>query len=262
LITFHRAFRGDGGLSLFHTDIGETSYRAAAQRVRMLAPDARDVLDIGCGDGKLLAEIASEFDNDVNLHGVDLSDDQVARARASLPLATIRCADAADDLGKARFDVIVAHFSLLIMTRVRRVLTNTAAALRPGGTVALLTEDPSVPDSIFALVRSGLVPVVHHLPGLRMAIPEREPVERDDALLTLLEDVGLRDHHVERFTMRAVLSRDQLWDFARSTYLVGLLEDAVQRELRTSLEAQAGAALSEDGRIPVTLPLRFVSARA
>jgi trans-aconitate methyltransferase len=262
VVAFHRAFRDEGPLALFRTAGGETSYRVAAQRVHDLVPHARDVLDIGCGDGRLLAEIAREYHDGIILHGVDLCDDQVSRARVRLPRATVRCADAADDLGKERFDVVAGHFSLLIMARVRRVLTNAAAALRSGGAVAFLTEDLSVADSIFALVGPALVAMNQRLPALRTAIPEREPVERDDALLSLLEDVGLRGPRVERFAMQAVFSREQLWEWTRCTYLVGLLEPTAQHELRRELEVHAEAAAQSNGRIPVTLPLRFVSARA
>ncbi|HUA09558.1 MAG TPA: class I SAM-dependent methyltransferase [Candidatus Acidoferrales bacterium] len=262
VVAFHRAFGDENPASLFRTADGDTSYRVAARRVRELAPHARDVLDIGCGNGSLLAEIERAYDDGIRLHGIDLSGDEVARAHANLPRASILCADAASDFGKARFDVIVAHFSLLIMARVRKVLANAAAALRSGGAVAFITEDVSVEDSIFALAGSAFAALRHRLPAIGTPIPEREPVERDDALLSLLEDAGLRDARIERFVMRATLSREQLWEWVRHTYIVGLLDHTMQRELREALDVRADAAAGADGRMTIALPLRFVTARA
>jgi len=56
--------------------------------------DAGDVLDVGCGGGWLLAELAVAGVDPARLHGVDLIADRVAAARRRIQGADLRRADA------------------------------------------------------------------------------------------------------------------------------------------------------------------------
>ncbi|HTU71670.1 MAG TPA: class I SAM-dependent methyltransferase [Candidatus Baltobacteraceae bacterium] len=264
LITFHRAFADatSGTISLFRADGGATSYELLARRVRELAPQAHDVLDLGCGNGTLLAQIARAYGKDITLHGVDLSEDEIARARRVAPLALLRCADAADGLGQNTYDVVLAHLTLAIVSRLRTVVERIHAALRPGALFACIVEDLGAPESIFRIVGAALASLGADWPSFRLVIPEREAIEHDEGLSSLLTAAGFHEQLIERTVLRSTLSLDQLWTFTRNMYPFGLLERPMQDALRDRLFAFASEIGGSNGYVTTSLPLRLVTARA
>ncbi len=122
LVAFHRTFPDVTGeaLGAFRTDDGATSYELAARRLRAIAPNARRILDVGCGDGRLLELL------DRTYHG--------------------------ENLGRKNYDAIVAHLSLTIMSRLGDALARVAAALGSGGVFLAITEDLAAEDSILRFV--------------------------------------------------------------------------------------------------------------
>jgi SAM-dependent methyltransferase len=165
-------------------------------------------------------------------------------------------------MGQNSYDAVVSHLVFMVMSRPRRVLENAHAALRAPGILAFVTEDLSTKDSILTLGRSMLTSLRETLPAFAPVIPQREPIERDDVLLALLDDIGLPHHAIERFELRASLSRDQVWTFLGQTYAFGLLEAPLRYELRASLDAMLGEISESGAATSMTLPLRLVVARA
>ncbi len=265
LLAFHHRYDDvtSGVVSLFRTSEGETSYQVLARRVRELAPDARDVLDIGCGDGTLLVALAREYGAGLILHGVDLSPDEIDRARKRIPAATLQVLDAAtNDLGRNAYDVVVSHLVFMIMTGLRDVLVHARAALRPRGILAFVTEELSAQESIVTFARSVLGSLRTQLPAFVPIVPDREPIERDEALRALLNGAGFGDCTIERLELQAALSREQAWTFVEHTYALGLLDPSIQRELRDHVAAAFAKIAGNDATVSMTLPLRLVVARA
>lgn len=98
-----------------------------------LQPGER-VLDVGCGCGVPAARLLAERGCDVL--GVDISDEQVRRARELVPEARFERADIADwQPSGGAFDAIVAFYSLIHVPRehLRALVPKLAAWLRPGG---------------------------------------------------------------------------------------------------------------------------------
>src|SRR5271155_5408107 len=93
LIAFHSRFENatSGPLSLMRTTEGETSYQILTRRVAEVAPAARAVLDIGCGDGLLLRKVRRAYSYPVELVGIDLCQVELDRARGMLDGATFVC---------------------------------------------------------------------------------------------------------------------------------------------------------------------------
>ena len=90
---------------------GIVDYRAAgAELTRLIRArnrDARSLLEVGCGTGAMLEQLAGEFD----LFGVDLSGEMLAIARSKPFTCAFRQADmAAFDLG-CTFDAVICMFS-------------------------------------------------------------------------------------------------------------------------------------------------------
>jgi SAM-dependent methyltransferase len=107
-----------------------------------------EVLDIGCGSGWLLAELAARGVGEGRLHGVDLIEARVAATGERLPGAEIRRADARSlPFEDGRFELVTMLTTLssaLGREPVAAILREVRRVISPGG-VALCYE-PWVPN--------------------------------------------------------------------------------------------------------------------
>jgi 2-polyprenyl-3-methyl-5-hydroxy-6-metoxy-1,4-benzoquinol methylase len=102
--------------------------------LRQRLPSGAGVLDLGCGCGVPLARGLAESGYQVT--GVDLSEVQIARARALVPQATFLRADAAQvEFPGESFDAVVCLYALihLPIESQPRLIRRIATWLRPGG---------------------------------------------------------------------------------------------------------------------------------
>ena len=95
-----------------------------------------DVLDVGCGGGWWLAQLARAGVPAQRLHGVDLIAERVERVRSSVPGARVEVADAAAlPFGDARFGVVLLLTTLSSAggpARRRALLVDARRVLAPG----------------------------------------------------------------------------------------------------------------------------------
>jgi cyclopropane fatty-acyl-phospholipid synthase-like methyltransferase len=102
--------------------------------------DGSHVLDLGCGNGvPATREIAKRH----TVTGVDLSSEQIRRARANVPQATFRCADVREvEFPAEEFDAIVALYLIdnVPAADYARLFQNLAKWLKPGGRILLSAE--------------------------------------------------------------------------------------------------------------------------
>jgi SAM-dependent methyltransferase len=111
---------------------------ALAAWIRTVAPEARTLLDVGCGTGGHLAEFERLG---FEVTGIDADLKMVALARARCPEAAIEPAPMTSfDLGK-RFDVVVSLFGTTAYARLPNHLDETiarcAAHLEAGGVIVI-----------------------------------------------------------------------------------------------------------------------------
>ncbi|MGQ0635632.1 MAG: class I SAM-dependent methyltransferase [Planctomycetaceae bacterium] len=104
------------------------------------------VLDIGCGTGQLLADVACRR-ADAQLHGVDLTFGMLAAARAQLATAGVEAAFVRGDsarlpFAEASFDLLVCTHSFHHYPDQRQVVGEFARVLSPGGLAMVLDGDP------------------------------------------------------------------------------------------------------------------------
>ena len=159
---------------------GESPVQAVIDAVLERAP--RTVLDIGCGDGGLAAELAVSVPGVV---AVDLSETMVSLARARGVDA--RVADIQDlPFPASSFDCVVAAWMLYHAAGLDRAIAETARVLTPTAPVTFTTENG----------RNALAPyfdtVIHRRIEGRVAFATREEV-RDYVASTIR-----RAHLVER----------------------------------------------------------------
>ena len=115
-----------------------------AELVEVLPARTKRVLDLGCGDGRLLALTLGARPEVVEAIGVDSSPPMLARARARFASDTrvsIFEHDLSDRLpALGVFDVVVSGFAIhhLAHDRKRSLLTEVTEMLRPGGAFANL----------------------------------------------------------------------------------------------------------------------------
>jgi len=98
------------------------------------------VLDVGCGDGKVTAELATRVPHGSVL-GIDASPNMLAFAQAMFPTSahpnlSFRYGDAAQLAFHREFDVVVAFASLHWVKDLRNALRGIKDSLAPGGRFA------------------------------------------------------------------------------------------------------------------------------
>jgi SAM-dependent methyltransferase len=106
---------------------------AAAVVLRLLGPGPGRCLDVGCGGGRLIVELA---ETGWTASGTDVSDDQlrVAAERAGdVAEALVRADAAALPFAEGEFDAVVSTFTHTDIDDPRAAVREYARVLRPGG---------------------------------------------------------------------------------------------------------------------------------
>lgn len=151
-------------------------------------PDRSQVLDLGCGTGKLLDRLANHFP-DLQGIGVDLSPEMLRQARLANRhrprLIFVR--GNAEDLpcGAGQFDAVFNTISFLHYQHPDRVFAEISRVLKPGGKFYLVDY---IPRSISLTQEVSLTPG-----GARFYSPERRAELGQQAGLTCLEHHSLLD---------------------------------------------------------------------
>lgn len=119
------------------------------------------LLDIGCGDGKVTAEIADIL-SDGSVVGVDKSEDMIGFARAafppdSCPNLSFAVMDASALAFDAEYDVVFSNATLHWVVDHGPVLQGVSRALKPGGRCLLQMGGRGNADSIIKTLTSGPV---------------------------------------------------------------------------------------------------------
>ena len=106
-------------------------WKSAADLVELLAPKAGErVLDLGCGTGRLTAEIAGRG---CEVEGIDSAVEMIDEARRRYPTLTFRVADALSMEYTPAFDAVFSNAALHWIRPPERVARRVWEALRPGG---------------------------------------------------------------------------------------------------------------------------------
>ena len=241
------------------TGDGRTSYQLLADRV---AP-ARKVLDLGCGDGALLAVFARNGAE--TLAGIDLSEGQLAQARKRPELADADLRHGrAQDLPFAdhAFDAVVSHMAFMLMDDPETVAAQVARVLVPGGTFAVV---------VGAAHTSGATPVFLELarPLFREVPEDRRATYTADrrgsnreGLDEVLAPAGFAPVSWEPYEIDLTESPDTVWTrCCESFYSTDTLDTERRTQLRAAFFAETEPLRTADGRLPAGLSVNLAKTR-
>ncbi|MFE7803010.1 class I SAM-dependent methyltransferase [Nocardia sp. NPDC057440] len=217
---------------------GRTSYQFIADQV----PDALNVLDLGCGDGSLLAILARN--GATGLAGIDLSEGQLASARRRSELV-----DAELRLGRAQelpfadnaFDTVVSHMAVMLMAQVEQVFTEAARVLKPAGRLAISVGMKPVPGSGLALFQEVGRPIfaASQQRGTMPTLGDRRARTRQ-GLNELATAAGFQPISWTEIMPGADATPEQIWASAvESYYDITLVEAQQLREFRDEFLGRA-----------------------
>ncbi len=132
-------------LERLHGSEAEVAHRAAYLDLVNVGPGKR-VLEVGCGNGWVLREIARRVGESGRAVGLDPSDELLAIAREQASQEglqiEVRQGDARNlPFGDGEFDVVLVPLVLLHVPDAERVLPELIRVVRPGGQVGILERD-------------------------------------------------------------------------------------------------------------------------
>ncbi len=142
--------RGDDGLVAGMTEWNASGYEQVSALQKMLADDAlaslklagtEQILDIGCGDGRITAEVAKRVTRGSVL-GVDPSRNMIEYAQqrfkpTEYPNLKFAMGDARTLNYRAEFDLVISFNALHWVHEQETALRGIRAALKPGGRTLL-----------------------------------------------------------------------------------------------------------------------------
>lgn len=119
-----------------HGPMARHSRRLMRALARDLSP--RSILDVGCGEGSLLKDLARDHPG-ARLTGVELSDNALHLARRTLPRAEFRALDVAREALPGAFDLVVCADVVEHIQDDAAALAHMAAMTAPGGRLIVAT---------------------------------------------------------------------------------------------------------------------------
>src|SRR5438132_1671554 len=168
--------------------------------LNMAAPQLGEhVLDIGCGSGTTVLELAARVGPGGHVLGADISDQSVARARQRIADAGLRHAEvivadvSVHPVDQNSFELAFSRFGVMFFSDPRAAFANVRRAMKPGGRVAL---------AVFRAASENLWPngpleaVRHLLPPIPTPGPEEPgPFSWADPTRVhrILESAGFRE---------------------------------------------------------------------
>jgi SAM-dependent methyltransferase len=193
---------------------GQTVVAALLDQILPLVPRLRDrlaagidVMDIGCGSGRALIEMAAAFPAS-RFTGFDISDEALAAGRVearrrSLANAQLLMRDVAGLTTEGEYDLVTAFDAVHDQAQPGRVLENVYRALRPGG--VFLMQDIAASSHVHENVDHPAGPFLYtiscmHCMSVSLAAggPGLGAMWGKETALKMLQEAGFRSVRVDR----------------------------------------------------------------
>jgi arsenite methyltransferase len=237
-------------------------------------PLGRDlaVLDLGCGAGFPLFELAHMLGPSCRMVGADLWHAALARAEGKRRLhelgnvLLVRADGARLPLPEASFDLVVSNLGINNFADPAATLAECARVIRPGGRIALTTNPRGHMAELYEVFREVLARLGSPGSLERLAVNEDHRGTRED-LTALLDGAGFRVERVveDRFQMRyldgAALLRHSLTRFGFLDGWRSAVDPADERAAFAELEARLDEIAREEGELRMTVPRLYLQGR-
>ena len=267
---YHRVLRDqEAFLRRFHGDHPGVTAAALARgrvvgtdgssydRVARAIPIGGRVLDLGCGDGTLLARLVAHGHCAAELVGVDVSEHELRAARVRDPdIAYVHARAQAVPLAAATCAAVASHLAFTLMPDLDAIVAELARVLVPGGRFVALVGGGPRGDDAFA----GLLELAE--PYARAAPPTPRLGERrarTDAGLAALF-AAFASLAIDDLTIDLSGTAAEVWDSLAPSYELATVAPAARADLRAAFLAAAPQWRRPDGAISATMYARLVTA--
>lgn len=219
------------------------------------------VLDLGCGDGHLLGLLAARQQAQLQLLGVDMSEAELAVARAALPASVWlqQGRGQALDVPDASIDCLVSHMALMLMDDIEQVVREMRRVLRPGGQFGTIVGRTFLLGEVNDVFMRVFKPIASDaLPPLRFG----DRRTGSEAGWRELLDAGFAGVEFDDIDVPWTPTPGELWAALLDTYDIDRLDDDARRRLRSAFLDAVAPLQAVDGLIATGWGLRLVRARA
>ena len=224
-------------------------------------PRGGRVLDLGCGDGYLRARLITHGHAAGQVVGLDVSADELARARAGAPTAALVQARAqALPFATGAFAAVVSHFAWTLMPDLAVIVGELARVLAPGGAFLAVVGGGPRGDDAFAGLLALAAPVAAAAPPTpRLG----DPRARTDAGLAALftPAAGFAAPRIDDWSIDLSGDAAAVWDALAPSYHLATIPAADRAALRADFLAAAPRWRRPDGQIAATMYARLVEVR-
>lgn len=216
------------------------------------------ILDIGCGDGKITAEIAELAPHGTVL-GIDISPNMIEQSKKSffnIPNLTFQIADAMAFLTDAKFDIIVSFFTFHYIADQESVLKHCYQFLKPNGMLIIQTSGAQQPEIAEVFGRESW----------KKQFPMKQETwhgKDEDAYKTMLASAGFKDFKIKTtWESRFFDNEEKLlqWAMAWVPYVTGFSGDKAL-EFGKALIENICAHQPKGGKIELRSPIVSIEAR-
>ncbi|MCA1860017.1 class I SAM-dependent methyltransferase [Janthinobacterium sp. HSC-3S05] len=219
------------------------------------------VLDLACGDGHLLGLLAARRQARLQLLGIDMSQAELAAARAALPPSVhlLPGRGQALDLPSASVDYLVSHMALMLMDDIEQVVREIRRVLRPAGQFAAIVGRTFLLGEVNDVFMRVFKPIAStELPPLRFG----DRRTGSEAGWRELLDGSFADVEFDDIDVPWTPMPGELWAALLDTYDIDRLDDDARQRLRGAFMDAVTPLQAGDGLIATGWGLRAVRARA
>lgn len=256
---FHRDHAGvtAAALARGRVDAGEgSSYDLVAAAV----PVEGVVVDLGCGDGYLIARMIARGHRAARLIGIDVSAEELRHARVRVPdVGWLHARAQALPLAAASCAAVVSHLAWTMMPEVDAIAGELARVLAPGGRfVALVGGGPRGEDAFAGLLDLARPFAAAAPPTPRLGDPRARTDAGLAALLGPARGFALRP--IEDVTIDLSGTAEEVWASLAPSYELAHVAPDARARLHDAFVAAAPRWRRADGAIGATMYARLVTA--
>jgi ubiquinone/menaquinone biosynthesis C-methylase UbiE len=230
-------------------------------------------IDIGCGCGATVLELARRVGAQGRVLGIDVSKPMLARAQErsrALPQVRLTEADATThEFERGAYDLLFSRFGVMFFPDPPKAFTNLRGALKPSGRLAFACFRSPKENPFMMTAYAAVADLVPPLPKMAPEDPGPFAFADEARVRRILDAAGFKEVALEPVNLDLDVGSGKGVDEAVINALeIGPSARALREqppELRAKGEAairQAFAAKEKNGRIPLTAAIWIVTAKA